>query len=249
MRLGEVKEYLVTRGEINQTIYRSFIKDSPNLARLLKGVEVGRYHLQERLSQGHREWFDEQEFLRINAKKPIVYQQRIATQRITGVDERLRVVATLINPPVYFADSTNSIILGSPSPYRLEYLLGLLNSFLFQWRFKLTSTNNNVGTNELNAMPFRAINLMDPADKAYHDRMVELVERMLSLYKRLAEARTPQDKTILQQQLALTDKQIDRLVYELYGLTDNDIKQIEKQTTVKPITEPILVETTATTYN
>lgn len=227
MRLGEIKEFAVTRGEINQTVYRSFIKDSPDLARLLKGVEVGRYHLQERLSQGHREWFDEQEFLRIHTVKPIVNHQRIATQRITGVDERLRIVATLINPPAYFADSTNSITLGTPSPYRLEYLLGLLNSFLFQWRFKFTSTNNNVGTNELEAMPFRTINFSDPADKAYHDRLVEHVKQMLSLYKRLSEARTPRDKTVMQQQIDVTNRQIDRLVYELYGLTEEEVKIVE----------------------
>jgi len=57
--------------------------------------------------------------------------------------------------------------------------------------------------------------------------MVELVEQMLSLYKRLAEARAPHDKTVLQQQIAVTDQQIDRLVYELYGLTEEEIKMVE----------------------
>ena len=47
------------------------------------------------------------------------------------------------------------------SEYRLEYLLGLLNSKMYQWRFKLTSTNNNVGTNELESMPFRTIDFDD----------------------------------------------------------------------------------------
>lgn len=46
---------------------------------------------------------------------------------------------------------------------------------------------------------------------------------MLSLQARISESKTGHDKTVLQQQIAATDRQIDRLVYELYGLTDNEI--------------------------
>jgi len=46
--------------------------------------------------------------------------------------------------------------------------------------------------------------------------MVELVERMLGLHKSLAKAKTDHDKTLLQRQIAATDNQIDKLVYEFY---------------------------------
>jgi hypothetical protein len=36
------------------------------------------------------------------------------------------------------------------------------------------------------------------------------------------------DKTILQRRIDAPDSRIDRLVYELYGLTDEDIKIVEK---------------------
>ena len=162
-RLGEVEDFDVSRGEINQTIYRSYISNDDSEVRLLKGVEVGRYRLNESLSQGEREWLDEKRFLVTHSERPVVRIRRIATQRITGVDERLRVVATIIEPPAYFADSTNSIVLLEGSSYKIEYLLALLNSMLFQWRFKLTSTNNNVATNELDSMPFRANRLIKDA--------------------------------------------------------------------------------------
>lgn len=80
-----------------------------------------------------------------------------------------------LDPPTYFADSTNSIAVLGSSDYSLEYLLGLLNSNLFQWRFKLTSTNNNVGTNELLALPIRRIDFTDKVDAARHTKMQELV--------------------------------------------------------------------------
>jgi type II restriction/modification system DNA methylase subunit YeeA len=50
---------------------------------------------------------------------------------------------------------------------------------------------------------------------------------MLKLYKDLAKARTEHEKTTLQRQIQATDKQIDQLVYGLYGLTEEEIKIVE----------------------
>jgi hypothetical protein len=57
--------------------------------------------------------------------------------------------------------------------------------------------------------------------------MVSLVDRMLSLHKQLQEAHTPYDETALQRQIEATDRQIDVLVYELYGLTVEEIGIVE----------------------
>ena len=50
---------------------------------------------------------------------------------------------------------------------------------------------------------------------------------MLKLNKDNKSARTPQDKEFIQRQIDATDKQIDKLVYELYGLTEDEIKIVE----------------------
>jgi len=60
-----------------------------------------------------------------------------------------------------------------------------------------------------------------------HDRIVKLAELMLALHQKLAGVRTPQEKTALERQIAATDTQIDALVYELYGLTGDEIKIVE----------------------
>jgi restriction endonuclease S subunit len=64
-------------------------------------------------------------------------------------------------------------------------------------------------------------------DESRHDRTVEMVEQMLTLHKQLASAKTEHEKTALQRQIDATDKQIDQLVYELYGLTEEEIKIVE----------------------
>ena len=82
-------------------------------------------------------------------------------------------------------------------------------------------------TQFIEQLPIRTIDFSDPADKARHDRMVEMVEQMLALNKQLAVTNTAHEKTALQRQIDATDHQIDQLVYELYGLTDEEIKIVE----------------------
>ena len=65
-------------------------------------------------------------------------------------------------------------------------------------------------------------------DKTRHDKLVSLVDQMLSLNKQLPGAKTDHEKTALQRQIDATDQQIDQLVFELYGLTDDEIKIVTK---------------------
>ncbi len=118
-------------------------------------------------------------------------------------------------------------ILDSP-----KYVLGLINSKLLDFYLRHISTTLRGGffryfTQYIEQLPIRLIDFTDPADKARHDRMVALVEQMLSLHKKLAAARTDHDRTSLQRQIDATDTQIDRLVYELYELSDEEIRIVE----------------------
>jgi hypothetical protein len=115
------------------------------------------------------------------------------------------------------------------------FLLGLLNSKLLGWYFPFVSAPFRGGWRSANRqflsqLPIRTINFSDPTDKARHDRMVTLVGTMLSLHKQLAAANTGHEKTALQRQIDATDRQVDQLAYELYGLTDDEISIVEGAT-------------------
>jgi Alw26I/Eco31I/Esp3I family type II restriction m6 adenine DNA methyltransferase len=228
--LGSVPDFNVTRGEINQTIFRKFIDDNPKHMRLVKGVEIGPYRENRKLSQGKREWLDEESYLRKHDRREVVSARRIATQRITGVDERLRLVATIIDPPAYFADSTNSIA-AQNGYHSLEYLLAVLNSTLFQWRFKLTSTNNNVGTNELKAMPFKRIDGTNAKDVERYEALISVVDRLLSLNRGKA-LKNPNEQTRLARSKDTLGRKIDELIYDLYDLSEFEVSVIEGKSTI-----------------
>jgi len=119
--------------------------------------------------------------------------------------------------------------LGNAEPY----LLGLLNSRLFWFAISNISIPFGVRAGQyryrliyqyMEKVPVRRIDFSDRGDRARHDRVVELVEGMLGLPKRAGEARTEHEKEVLQRQIEATDRQIDELVYELYGLTDEQIR-------------------------
>ncbi|HNN12964.1 MAG TPA: N-6 DNA methylase [Anaerolineales bacterium] len=126
--------------------------------------------------------------------------------------------------------SMQSILQLQNSP-DLNYLLGMLNSRLTSWYFL---SKSNVGQRddfpkivlkETRLLPIRPINFDDPADKARHDKLVSLVERMLALHKQAP--RTPQEQEMLKREIESTDKAIDSLVYELYGLSEEEIRIVE----------------------
>ena len=79
----------------------------------------------------------------------------------------------------------------------------------------------------LSSCSFSTINPNDPADIARHDRMIPLVTQMLDLNRKLQDARLEQDRTMLSRQIEATDAAIDKLVYELYGLTEEEIMIVE----------------------
>ena len=60
--------------------------------------------------------------------------------------------------------------------------------------------------------------------------MVTLVRRMLDLNKKLPAAKTPHKKELITRDISATDRRIDELVCELYGLTDKEIRIVEEAT-------------------
>ncbi len=113
-----------------------------------------------------------------------------------------------------------------------DFLMGLLNSKLLDTYFKNIAVPFRGGFFSANRqyienLPIPTIDFNNPAEKEKHDQMVALVEQMLDLNKKLQTAKIAQDKELIERQIKITDNQIDRLVYALYRLTEDEIKVVE----------------------
>jgi type I restriction-modification system DNA methylase subunit len=103
-------------------------------------------------------------------------------------------------------------------------VLGLFNSNLANWWFvKKYGVLMEVGGFKIGKLPLPN-KWSEQATGLYR-----FVEQMLSLNKKALTAKTDQEKTTLQRQIDAVDQQLDQLVYELYGLTKEEIKIVEGQ--------------------
>ena len=113
-----------------------------------------------------------------------------------------------------------------------KFLLCILNSNVVKFFIQNTSTCLRGGfysyeNKYIKNIPIPFIDLNKSSKKALHDKTVSLVDNMLELNKKLPNAKTPHEKELIERQIKITDNQIDRLVYELYGLTEEEIGIVE----------------------
>jgi hypothetical protein len=114
-----------------------------------------------------------------------------------------------------------------------RHLVGILNSRLITFFYENISSKYRGGYlrfiyQYLEKIPIYRFDFQNKKDKSRHDQMVAYVDTMLELNKKLPTLKTEQEKTVIQRQINATDRKIDKLVYELYDLTDAEIAIVEE---------------------
>jgi type I restriction-modification system DNA methylase subunit len=143
-----------------------------------------------------------------------------------------KLVCTFIKGDVILDQSVYVAIQLNEDFADLRFLLGILSSSIGGWYIKnkygIYDTLYPWFTKEqLANFPIAMLDFKKPADKARHDKLVSLVEQMLVAKPQLARAQSDKDKDFYENKCAALDRQIDALVYELYGLTPDEIKIVE----------------------
>ncbi len=114
-----------------------------------------------------------------------------------------------------------------PCQFDLRFVAACINSKALHFYYRTTFQTLHVQSEELASLPLPKIEFSKANDEQRHDRMVQMVEQMLEARKCLASAQTDKDKTYFENKCASLDRQIDALVYELYALTEVEIKIVE----------------------
>ncbi|MBI2472794.1 MAG: Eco57I restriction-modification methylase domain-containing protein [Planctomycetes bacterium] len=211
---------------IKNRAYHYKNKHDNTCGKWLEGKDVSRYKL-----GWSGEWLSYGPWLAAPRDERFFKGLRLLFREVPGTGKRIQ--ATIAEETYYHGHSITPFKLNNTKLVDLRYLLGMVNSKLISWYGGLILPNFGKDTfpklnpQDIKALPIRSIDLSDLADKALHDRMVVLVNQMLELHKQLASAKTDHDKTVIQRQIDAADRQIDQLVYELYGLTDEEIKIVE----------------------
>ena len=127
----------------------------------------------------------------------------------------------------------NFIIDQNEHLFHYYYICGIFNSKLLSYYVQKilfsdsTETSRVMDAIYLNHFILPKLDLSNPDQKAQHDKMVSLVDRMLFVQKKLHNTTSPSEKTIYQKDVDRLDRDIDNLVYELYELTPEEIRIVE----------------------
>ncbi|MGA8146804.1 MAG: DNA methyltransferase [Gallionellaceae bacterium] len=134
--------------------------------------------------------------------------------------------------PVYVPFSVNVFVPNIGVREHLNYFTAILNSkLLWEW-FRHHAKRRGVGLeingNVLQNAPIRAIDFQNSVDTALHDQTITLVNQMLLLNRKIISSKTPHEQETFKRQMVAIDQEIDKLVYELYGLDEEDISTLER---------------------
>lgn len=145
----------------------------------------------------------------------------IVWQRIT---DRNKFVVS--NEGEYILDSM-AFISGLNSREKAYYILGVLNSNLVYFWIRHNVHEYGQTGFRLSNQYVEIIPIPEP-DKDTESKLVNLVNSIIDLNKKLYFEKNPNTVEMLNTRIQAVDKAIDKIVYALYNLTDEEIRVIEK---------------------
>ena len=197
-------------GELNVTFHKKYFGSNTDNPKILKGASIQRYFYTYDMSQGQIDYLDETSYLHDcgnSVKSQHHLQERIAMQGMTGANDKIRLIMSVIPSGLYLANSCNYIM--PTKGIDLYCLLAVLNSRLINWFFRCFSTNSNVNGYEVDKFPIPTIG-------------IETQKKLSLLAKEIS------DKATRRVNCDDIEKEININIYKLYGLDDSDVAIIEK---------------------
>ncbi len=195
---------LMRQGDLNLVTDASNF--SPNLTpvKLMRGKYVERYKVKYTMAC---------EYIVVDFRLDKIQKNQdnhfLISQQITGTNDIRRLhfaIKDNKNEQLLWGNSVNKTLLKNQDEN--PYFLALLNSKFMDWYFRITSSNNHVQGYEIEKFPIPQIS------KAKQQPFIKLADKII------AAKQDGADTTNL-------EKQIDKMVYQLYDLTAGEIKIIE----------------------
>jgi type I restriction-modification system DNA methylase subunit len=250
---GETKKALITKDKRSAELIKPLL-GGEDIRRYLfhetglwliftrRGVDINKYPaIREHLSQWKEDLTPKRDKSAKRGRKPGSYQWYEIQDDVAyyeAFDAPKLIFPDIAKGPRFCLDTDGHYLTNTAYCLGTDdlYLLGVLNSRLFWFAISNISIPFGIRAGQyryrliyqyMEKVPIRVIDDNNASDKLERDRIVDLVAQTLALHRQLAAAKTPHEKTALQNQIDATDRQIDRLVYELYGLTDEEIRIVE----------------------
>lgn len=178
-------------GEVDQTVYRESMSDSPTGTLLLRGCHLSPFQADLSVTDPRGRYLNEKSYLRKASAKAenigrLLAQPRVVQMGIRNLASLPRLIAAILPAGVYCGNSIN--VYYPQGDWKLPFIAALLNSELYDLLFRLRSTNNNINLHEVLALPF-------PADVPPDAALIREIEALYSTCAECATAPRPAPTT------------------------------------------------------
>jgi len=204
---------------IEKRIYHSTTKKGKDWKPLLVGTNVDRYkiYFSGDLYIKYGKW------LMYPSNESLMLQPKILMRQTSDI------IRVCYDDQNYYVQ--NSVFIIHSYTVDLKFLTGLLNSKLFAYLYKMGNPQigkifAEIKPSVIKNLPIPKININEKTKTKLHDDLTALVEVMLDLNKKIQTTKGSR-KNQIQKQIAKADREIDEIVYKLYGITDEERKVIE----------------------
>lgn len=143
-----------------------------------------------------------------------------------------RIIAT-VDSDKYITRHSTHCILNDFHPIDLKFLLGLLNSKLMDFYYNALIPEKGKAFAEVKAinvkqLPIKNIDRNNRPEIEQHNEIIKLVDSLLKLNQEKMGAKLQTKINQLQSKIEYCEGRINEIVYQLYGLTEDEIKIVEK---------------------
>ena len=197
------------KGDVNLGLKKNFFtnKKSKNTLPLIRGVQISKYI-----------WSPGSEYCSLTAlSKNHTDKERIVFQEVANMGLKQRTKGTILKN-IIAGDSCN-VLFSTNENFPNKYILAILNSKAINYYFKYFNQTNHVPIGEVRKFPIPS------ATPIQQQQIITLVDKILAAKK---DCRIKHENDSELADTSTLEMQIDELVYDLYGLTGDEIKIIEE---------------------
>ena len=218
-----------TPKQIQERAFHSTTKKDKTFKPLLEGADVKRYFVQ----WGGKEYISYGSWLGAPREQRFFASPRILVRQIVSGNP-LRIYAGYTEEELYNTQSVFNLISKDEKKLTTKYLLALMNSNLlnFYHSHKYLDLSKNLFQKILiqncKKFPIRVINAKSKSDLEGQSEIIKLVDQLLALNKEVLSVSLESKLNQLQRKIDYCETRINQIVYQLYDLTEEEIKIIEK---------------------
>jgi hypothetical protein len=218
-----------TPTQITDRVFHSTTKKNKSFKPLLEGADVKRYSVE----WGKKEYISYGDWLGAPRQQKFFIDPRILVRQIVS-GKPLRIYAGYTEQELYNVQSVFNIIAKEDAEIDLKYLLAIINSNLmnFYHGHKYLDLSKNLFQKILiqncKKFPIKIIDTKNKIEIQQQTEIIKLVNQLLQYAKDITGQALQSNIDQLQSRIDFCEQRINEIVYELYGLTKDEIKVIEQ---------------------